>query len=73
MIYKEITVKGFWALKEFERASADEMRAMISELIQLGLSNQLKLSVTEIFPLNRIAEAVAASDQKRNGKIMIRP
>ncbi len=73
LIYKEITVKGFWALKEFERASADEMRAMISELIQLGLSNQLKLPVAEIFPLNCIAEAVAASDQKRNGKIMIRP
>lgn len=38
LIYKEITVKGFWALKEFERASADEMRAMISELIQLNSS-----------------------------------
>ncbi len=73
LIYKEITIKGFWGTKESERTSADEMRTMVSELIQLGLSNQLKLPVAEIFPLNRIAEAVAASDQKRNGKIMIRP
>lgn len=73
LIFKEITIKGFWEAKESKRISADEMRTMIDELIQLGLSNQLKLPTAGIFPLNRIAEAVAASDQKRNGKIMIRP
>jgi len=73
LIFKEITIKGFWGTKESERASADEMRAMISELIQLGLSGQLKLPVAGIFSLSRITEAVTASDRKRNGKIMIRP
>jgi len=73
LIFKEITIKGFWGTKESERTSANEMRAMISELIQLGLSGQLKLPVAKIFSLSRIADAVTASDQKRNGKIMIRP
>ena len=71
VIYKELTIKGFWGAKEVPRVTPARRTELVQELIRLGATGKLKLPVAEIFPLARAAEATAASHKKRNGKVMI--
>ncbi len=70
MIFNELVLKGFWGLREFERATPEEMQKIIGELVDLAQVGKLELPVHKIYDL---AEAsIAAEDyyKPRNGKLM---
>ncbi|MDT0182822.1 zinc-binding dehydrogenase [Microbacterium sp. ARD31] len=74
VIFKQLTVKGFWGAKVSRTTSAQDRARMFGELIGLVLDGSLPLTSGGTFGLDQPAEAVAASQTPgRTGKIMFRP
>ncbi len=72
LIFRDITLKGFWLVKWFREASRDAQRALYGELTQLVASGALHARIHATYPVERIREAVAAaSTGERDGKILI--
>ncbi|WP_105264535.1 zinc-binding dehydrogenase [Pseudoalteromonas sp. T1lg76] len=73
LIFKEITVKGFWGMVEFSRLTPEQITDSVLELIGLAEQGELTLPVHETFAIKDIAKAGATYDQPRQGKLMIQP
>lgn len=74
LIFKQITVKGFWLSQWFTEASDADKQALFGQLVPLVASGRLTLAVDSIYTLDRITEAVArAMGGRRNGKVMLHP
>jgi NADPH2:quinone reductase len=74
LIFKETTVRGFWATQRAERTSAEDKRRLIGELVRLAAAGRLPLRVEARFPLAQAAEAaVAAEKPGRSGKVVLHP
>lgn len=74
VIFKQATVKGFWGSKVSQAMAADDKRRLVGELLQRAAAGELQLPVQEIFPLEQIADAAAASlKSARTGKVLLRP
>lgn len=71
LIYKQITVRGYWSLKEFAKLTPEQTQTMITELFGLAAKGKLTLPVDDVFPLSRSAQAMAASAASREGKVLI--
>jgi NADPH:quinone reductase len=73
MIFKQAMVKGFWLAKVGPTIAPERMKGLIGEIVQGVASGEVKLGVSEIFPLDDIAKAVAAAGQPhRKGKVLVR-
>lgn len=74
LIFKHITVKGFWGAKVTEMMAADKRVDLITELVTLAAQGALSLDTGGVFPIDAIAQAAkAAQTSGRSGKILIRP
>jgi len=74
LIFRGITVQGFWLASWFRRASSGKQQALFGELIRKIASGVLKAPIAGTYPVERINEAVeAASQGERDGKILICP
>lgn len=74
LIFKQITVKGFWGSKVGATMSTETKRPLIGELLRLAATGELKLPVEAVYELADVPQAVAASAQPgRNGKVLLRP
>lgn len=71
LIFKQITLRGYWSYVEFRKLTPAQMGAVIAEVFSLSLSGQLVLPVAGIFPLAEAASAMAASAVPRDGKVLI--
>ncbi len=71
MIFKEITMKGFWGLMESNRTTPEEMSEIISELIKMLQKGQLQLPVHQTYGLDQIAQAGEDYYKRRDGKLMV--
>lgn len=73
VIFRQVTVRGFWGSKASREMPADRKRALFAELIQRAIEGQLRLPVDAIYDLDRIAEAATASLRPgRGGKVLLR-
>ncbi|MDR7254811.1 NADPH:quinone reductase-like Zn-dependent oxidoreductase [Nocardioides sp. BE266] len=74
IIFKQLTVKGFWGAKVSRATSAEDRTRMFGELIGLVLDGSLSLTSGGTFGLDQPSDAVVASQSPgRSGKIMFRP
>lgn len=74
LIFKQVTVKGFWGSKVGASIPAETRRQLIGELIRLAAGGQLKLPVEAVYDLADVAKAAAANAQPgRKGKVLLRP
>lgn len=74
LIFKHITVKGFWGAKVTEMMEPAKRVALITKLVTLAATGQLSLDAGGIFAIDDIAQAMtAAQTPARSGKILIRP
>lgn len=74
IIFKQLTVKGFWGAKVSQATSAEDRTRMFGELIGLVLDGRLSLTSGGTFGLDQPTDAVLASQSPgRTGKIMFRP
>jgi NADPH2:quinone reductase len=73
VIFRHLTVRGFWGSKVSREMPAERKRALLAELIQRAQGGELRLPVDGIYGLERIAEAAAASLRPgRGGKVLLR-
>ncbi len=71
LIFKQISIKGFWASQEIKKRTPAQIDALFQELIKLAESNKLHLPVQDIFDIEQITSAGKAYYEERNGKLMI--
>jgi NADPH2:quinone reductase len=73
LIFRQITVKGFWGARRSASTERAEMARLIGELIRLAATGELKLGIDESFDLSTPAAAARASARAgRSGKIALR-
>lgn len=73
VIFKQLTVRGFWGAK-LGGLTAEDRKRMLGELIARVSSGALVLPVERILGLDEIAEAVRASlTPGKAGKVLLRP
>ncbi|MGO4594779.1 zinc-binding dehydrogenase [Leifsonia sp. 2TAF2] len=74
IIFKQVTVKGFWGSVVSREMPADQRGRLFQELFARLLDGTLTLPVAGIHDLDDIAAAVAASGEAgRVGKVLLRP
>jgi NADPH:quinone reductase-like Zn-dependent oxidoreductase len=72
LIFKQITVKGFWGSKLGGAMPAEVKRPLIGELLRLAAAGELKLPVEAVYDLTDVAQAAVASAQPgRKGKVLL--
>lgn len=73
LIFKHITVKGFWGAKVSQHMAPETRKALISELVTLAAQGKLPLDVDAIFDLSDAPAAMqAAQTPGRKGKVLLR-
>ena len=73
LIFRDITVKGFWGSRVSREMSAADKRRLVGELIQRALASELTLPVDAIYAIEDAATAAAESLRPgRNGKLLLR-
>jgi NADPH:quinone reductase-like Zn-dependent oxidoreductase len=74
MIFKELTIKGFWLTDWMRRVDPETRARVAGAVIELLASGQVQLPVEASYGLDQIAEAVEHADRPgRYGKILVRP
>ncbi len=74
MIFRELTVKGFWLTDWMRRVDNETRQAVAQNVISLLASGTIKLPVEASYSLDQIAEAVEHADRPgRWGKILVKP
>ncbi|MEI2386352.1 zinc-binding dehydrogenase [Breoghania sp. JC706] len=73
LIFRDITVRGFWLAKLLPEAPKEKVAGLIGELMGLIASGDVTLQVDGIYDLADIAKAAeAAGKGKRGGKVLVR-
>jgi len=73
LIFKRLTLTGFWVTRWLESASDDTITNMLTELADLMKNERLHMPVANIFPMDDIHSAIlAAQTDSRQGKILIK-
>lgn len=74
LIFKQITLAGFWLTQWFAEASDADKQGLFATLVPLVVSGQLTLAVDSTYPLDQVGAAVRRSmGGRRNGKVLLHP
>ncbi|OLP53068.1 alcohol dehydrogenase [Rhizobium rhizosphaerae] len=74
VIFKQLTIKGFWGSKVSAAMAPEDRARLMGELIRLVVAGQIILPVDSVFPLEAIGDAVRASlAPGKGGKVLLRP
>lgn len=72
LIFKDITVKGFWLALWFQQATKEAQQKLYNELAMLIATGKLSAPIDKVFKVADIKEAVAyAAQGERNGKVLV--
>lgn len=74
VIFRQLTVRGFWGSKVNAAMDPAHRAELIGEIITRVAQGSLELPVSQVFPLEQIADASRLNFQPgRVGKVMLRP
>ncbi|PVM86103.1 alcohol dehydrogenase [Caulobacter radicis] len=74
VIFKQLTVKGFWGSTVSANMAPDLRRKLIGELLTQVATGKLKLPADGVYGLDQAADAVKASlTPGKTGKVLLRP
>ncbi len=74
LIFRGITLRGFWLAHWFKTTAPAERAALFGELVALIAAGRLSARVQATYGIDRIKEAVAAAAAgERDGKILLLP
>ena len=76
LIFKQITVKGFWGTPASKALSSQDRRRLMGELLQRAASGELQLPVAATYGFDAIGDAIRDSlvpGRASKGKILLRP
>lgn len=72
IIFKDITVRGFWLAKWFQTATPQRQQEVFANITGLVASGQLSAPIHACYPVSDIKAAVAAAAAgERHGKIIL--
>jgi mitochondrial enoyl-[acyl-carrier protein] reductase / trans-2-enoyl-CoA reductase len=72
LIFKELTVRGFWLAKWFRNSTSERQQNVFKTLTKLMVSGELSAPVHGTYAIKDIKEAIAvASSGKRDGKVVL--
>ena len=72
MIFKNLTIKGFWLTTYLESLSKEQREKAFTEVLGGLASSDLKLDIEATYPLSKIKEALAHYEREgRTGKIIL--
>ena len=72
IIFKDITVRGFWLAKWFRTATPKQQKEVFGTIIGLIASGELSAPIHATYSVKDIKEAVAvAASGQRNGKVVL--
>jgi NADPH:quinone reductase-like Zn-dependent oxidoreductase len=73
MIFRELTIKGFWLTDWMRRVDSQKRQNVARNVITLLVGGQIQVPVEATYPLSEIKKAVEHSEQPgRRGKILIK-
>ena len=73
LVFKQTTVKGYWASKRVAATPPAELGRMMGELIRLAASGTLRLPVDAVYDLAEASAAMAAAERPgRAGKVLLK-
>jgi NADPH:quinone reductase-like Zn-dependent oxidoreductase len=73
-VFRDVTLRGFWLVRWFRRATPERQRAVLGEIAPLIATGRLKTRVHATYDISEIKQAVAAAAAgERDGKILIVP
>ena len=74
MIFRDITIKGFWLVHWFSKASKEERMKTYAALTQAVAMGTLHAPIDKVFTLDEITEAVSYTMAgERTGKVLLAP
>lgn len=74
MIFRDITIKGFWLVHWFAKATKEERMQTYAALTQAVATGTLHAPVDKVFTLDEVTEAVSYTMAgERTGKVLIAP
>lgn len=74
LIFRDVSLKGFWLARWFRTAPKAAQMALYGELAQHITSGKLNAPIHATYPVSRIKEAVAAAHAGgRDGKVLVAP
>ncbi|MCI0571369.1 MAG: zinc-dependent alcohol dehydrogenase family protein [Myxococcaceae bacterium] len=74
LIFRDITVRGFWLTRWFATAASPEKRELYAGLATLIADGTLHSPVDSTYPLERVKEALTrAMEGGRHGKVLLTP
>jgi len=72
IIFKDITVRGFWLARWFRTATAEQQKTLFGELTGLIAAGKLSAPIHATYTVKDIKQAVkVAASGERNGKVII--
>lgn len=74
LVFRNVTLRGFWVSKWIERSAPAAVQTLYAELAELLLDGTLRVGIAGVYPFARIQEAMAhAAREARGGKVLLRP
>jgi NADPH:quinone reductase-like Zn-dependent oxidoreductase len=74
LVFRDVTLKGFWLARWFRTTPMTQQRALLGELAGLIAAGKLSTPIQATYDVEQIKEAVtAAAAGERQGKILIAP
>ncbi len=72
MIFKNLTIKGFWLTSWMASKSGSELAGVTKEVLTMLTTSQLKADVEATYPLDQVQEAVLHAERPgRKGKVLL--
>ena len=72
MIFKDLTLRGFWLTRWMQSASHGELHDVMRPLAAMSVSGELTMAVDQVVPMKHFQEAIArAQTDKRGGKVVL--
>jgi NADPH:quinone reductase-like Zn-dependent oxidoreductase len=74
LVFRDVTLKGFWLARWFRTTPMTQQRALLGELAGLIAAGKLSTPIQATYDVEQIKEAVAAAAAgERQGKILVTP
>ncbi|GAB6902342.1 zinc-binding dehydrogenase [Kineosporia succinea] len=74
IIFRDLTVRGFWGSQVSKKMAPEKRRELITELITRAADGSLTLPVDAVFPFEKVREASTANfTAGRDGKVLLKP
>lgn len=74
LIFKDLILRGFWISQWYRRATAEEVSALLAQLLEWAAAGLLHTPVEAVYPLQEVGAALLHAQRgERAGKILLRP